>query len=162
MRPFKSNGHGICFIACSDDLPPNPLGRIVSRALAKRPEDRFSDGGEMRAAIVELRRPRASARLTELAFSQEEKFPEYVDAILPLITRIIGDEVNLPSLRRAKDNIVDLFPEKTLGLLSEVLPDNVRRWPFGIDDILTRIGDADSSLLVDSRLIELKRKWNAR
>lgn len=105
---------------------------------------------------------RVSARLCDLAFSQEERFPDYVDAILPLVTRIVGDDVNLPILRRAKDNIVDLFPENALAILSEVLPDNVRRWPYGIDSILSRISSSDPALLLDSRLIELNRKWNSR
>jgi hypothetical protein len=106
--------------------------------------------------------PRVSARLCELAFAMEDEFPAYVDAILPLVTKVVGDEVTLPILRHSRNTIIERFPAKALALLNEVLPDNVRRWPYGIDDVLTRIGNSDSTLLLDFRLIELNRKWAAR
>ena len=68
----------------------------------------------------------------------------------------------IPSLRKSKDNIVDLYPNETLALLNAVLADEVTAWPYGIEETLDRIGEADSSLRSDERLIELKRKWNSR
>jgi hypothetical protein len=103
-----------------------------------------------------------SARLCHLAFSSEEIFPKVVDLILPLITSIGQRHIFLPSLADAQRNIVERFPEKTLALLSAALPDTVSTWPYGIDQTLDRIGVVSPSLLNDSRLTELKRKWNAR
>jgi hypothetical protein len=68
----------------------------------------------------------------------------------------------LHNLCISKDNIVDLYPQQTLALLYAVLPDNVVVWPYGIEAILQRIGEADESLKLDERLLELNRKWNSR
>ena len=101
--------------------------------------------------------PRVSAKLTELAFAQGDRFPSYVDYILPLIVPIDQDYINLPLLRREEGNLVEKYPERTLALLHAVLTDNARQWPYGISEVLDRIGKADSRLLTDGRLIKLNR-----
>lgn len=106
--------------------------------------------------------PTISGRLCELVFSNEERFPELSEIVLPLLTKIDGGHLMLPNLRRSKDNIVDLYPHQTLALLYAVLPDNVSTWPYGIEDTIMRIGEADSTLNTDERFLELKRKWDSR
>jgi len=106
--------------------------------------------------------PKISARLCGLAFSNVERFQEIAEIVLPLLTTIDRDDLMLPNLREAKDNIVDLYPQHTLALLHAVLSDNVAAWPYNIEETLQRISEADSSLNSDERLLELKRKWNAR
>jgi hypothetical protein len=108
------------------------------------------------------RTSRVSSRLCGLAFSQHERFPQYVDAILPLVTKIEQDYVNLHIAGRSETKWIEQFPEKTLTLLSAVLPDDPRRWPYGINDILNRVEGLDAALKKDPRLIELMRIWNAR
>lgn len=103
-----------------------------------------------------------SARLCDIAFSDEQRFPEFTAAVLPLLTKTDGDHLTLPNLRRSEGNIVDTYPRETLLLLHAVLPDNVAVWPYGIDATIARIGKADSSLNSDEKLIELKRKWDSR
>ncbi len=103
-----------------------------------------------------------SARLCDIAFSDEERFPELAAAVLPLLTKVDRDHLRLPNLRRSLDNIVDLHPRETLALLHAVLPDNVSAWPYGIDAMIDRIGKADDTLNSDERLIELKRIWDSR
>ena len=103
-----------------------------------------------------------SARLCDIAFSDETRFTELAAIILPLLTKIDRDHLMLPNLRKSKDNIVDLHPKETLMLLHAVLPDNAKAWPYGIDATINRIGEADNSLLTDDRLIELKRIWDSR
>lgn len=103
-----------------------------------------------------------SVKLCDIAFADEERFPELAAAVLPLLTKSDGARLMLPNLHRFHDNIVDLYPRETLALLHAVLPDDVSAWPYGIDGTITRIGAADSLLNSDERLIELKRKWNAR
>jgi hypothetical protein len=100
--------------------------------------------------------------LCDLAFSNVERFPEIAEIVLPLLTTIDRDHLMLPNLRKSKDNIVDLYPQQTLALLHAVLPDNVTAWPYGIEATLKRIGEADESLRLDERLLELNRKWNSR
>jgi hypothetical protein len=107
---------------------------------------------------IAAKTPRVSAKLTELAFSQGvDRFPQYVDYVLPLVVPIDQDYINLPIHRQAKYDLVEKFPERTLALLDAVLTDNARQWPYGISEFLDRIGKADSRLLTDSRLIRLNR-----
>jgi SIR2-like domain len=103
-----------------------------------------------------------SARLCDLAFSSKERFPKIVEVVLPLLTKIDRDHVNLPNLRRSKHSIVDSYPKEVLALLNAVLPDNAAAWPPGIEETIKRIGKADDRLNTDDRLISLKRRWDAR
>jgi hypothetical protein len=104
-----------------------------------------------------------SARLAELAFSHDEDFPDYVDAVLPLVIPINRDHMRLPTLQRSPErSVIEKFPGKTLELLAAILPDDARKWPYGMDDVLRRIGLADPALLNDVRLAELNRIWSAR
>lgn len=109
-----------------------------------------------------VKTPKMSARLCDLAFSNVKRFPEIAEIVLPLLTSIDRDHLMLPNLRKTQDNIVDLYPEKTLALLHAVLPDNVAAWPYGIEATLNRIGEANESLKSDERLLELNRKWSSR
>lgn len=111
---------------------------------------------------ISAKSPTISARLCDLAFSNAKQFLKLADIVMPLLTKIDQDQLRLPNLRRSKDSIVDLYPEKALALLDAVLPDNARSWPYGIDGTLRRIGEVDRSLENDERMIALKRKWNAR
>jgi len=107
---------------------------------------------------IAAKTPQVSAKLAELAFSQEgDRFPQYVDCVLPLVMPIDQDYINLPIRGHDKDNLVEKYPERTLALLDAVLTDNGRQWPYGISELLDRIGKADSRLLTDSRLIRLNR-----
>jgi SIR2-like domain len=101
--------------------------------------------------------PGVSARLAELAFSHKEDFPDYVDAVLPLVIPINRDHMRFPEHR-----VIEKFPDKTLQLMTAIVPDDARKWPYGVDDVLRRIGLAGQSLLSDERLVNLNRIWNAR
>lgn len=109
-----------------------------------------------------VKSPAISARLFDLAFSNEERFSELAEVILPLLTRIELDHLMPSNLRRPNANIVERYPRMTLALLHAVLPDRVSAWPYGIEETLIGIGEADSTLRTDERLLELNRKWNAR
>lgn len=98
--------------------------------------------------------------LCELLLSNNEAFPELVDAVLPLMTRIsqgshlfYHDETNA---------IINNYPKRFLKVLHTVLPENVSEWPYGIGEKLETIAEADNSLRSDPRLVELNRKWAAR
>ena len=68
----------------------------------------------------------------------------------------------LPILQESKDEIPDLYPRQALALLYAVLPDNVSAWPYGIQDWLRHIAEADSTLKTDERFLELQLKWDSR
>lgn len=103
-----------------------------------------------------------SARLCDIAFSDAEHFAELSAIILPLLTRVDSDRLSLPELRRSGDGIVDKHPRETLALLHAVLPENVSAWPYGMDETLARLAEADATLRHDERLIELRRRWDSR
>ncbi|OWY03554.1 hypothetical protein B6V75_08975 [Thioclava sp. F1Mire-8] len=108
------------------------------------------------------RTPQNSARLIELAFSDEDSFMAISEAILPLISKIERDQIVLPSIRRGEGNIVDKHPERVLEILYLALPENANSWPYEIDATLGHIATAAPSLRSDRRWIELMRRWNAR
>ena len=87
------------------------------------------------------------------------------EAILPHLIKIDRDHRLPLDFRQSNNkirNIVDRYPEHTLSVLWKVLPDDVDAWPYEMDATLDRIGSAKPALKKDKRLIELKRKWNAR
>lgn len=108
------------------------------------------------------RTPHNSARLIELAFSDEESFIAISDAILPLISKIERDHIMLPSIRRGEGNVVDQHPKRVLEILYLALPENANSWPYEIDATIRRIAVADPSLRTDPRWAELNRRWNSR
>jgi hypothetical protein len=103
-----------------------------------------------------------SARLFDFAFANAERFTVVAPLILPLLVPIEQDYLSFPHLHRSHEPIPKLYPELTLQLLYAVLPENVGAWPYGIDTILREIGQANSSLRGDAKLLELNRKWNSR
>lgn len=109
-----------------------------------------------------VRTARTSTSLFELAFSNADTFQEIAELILPLLITVNSEYLMLPELRKSKDNIVDIYPDQTLDLLYAILPENVTTWPHDIVDVLQRIGDAGAYLGSDEKLLELKRRWNAR
>lgn len=108
------------------------------------------------------RTPKNSARLIELAFSNEETFMAISEAVLPLLSPIERDHIMLPAIRRGEGNIVYRHPERVLEILYLALPENANSWPYEIDATLARIGEAEPSLKQDVRLVELLRRWNNR
>jgi hypothetical protein len=98
-----------------------------------------------------------SSRLLDMAFLSPAGFPELVKAILPLLTTINYSYTNIDFPDWTKS-----YPQQTLDLLDIVLSDEIRSWPYNVEEIFQRISDADESLHSDERLLELKRKWNAR
>jgi hypothetical protein len=110
---------------------------------------------------IRAKSPTTSARLCELALSNPARFPAIVEAALPLLTTTDGEHLLLQDLS-GKDRIVERYPEHALALLYAVLPAEIGTWPFGIAEALDRIASADTALEKDPRLMELRRRWNAR
>jgi hypothetical protein len=108
---------------------------------------------------ISAKSSRITAALCSLALSNMSKFPERVDLILPLVTTL---DHQYAGLHQLEDEIVDQHAKKVLGLLFAVLPETAPTWPYGSGELLERIGIATPSLLKDPRLVELKRRWNAR
>lgn len=109
-----------------------------------------------------IRTSTISTRLCDLAFESEDRFVEVAEAVLPLISKIESNNIFFPHLRKNKDTIVERYPLEVLALLSAALPDNAFSWPYGVDEVLERLSDADEGILQDERYLELMRIWNSR
>ncbi len=108
------------------------------------------------------RTPQNSEGLIELAFSNEDRFMEISETILPLIGPIERDRKVLPALSRDGGNVVDAHPERVLEILYVALPEDANKWPYEVDSTLLRIATAKSELRADPRWVELMRRWNSR
>ena len=106
--------------------------------------------------------PQNSARLIELAFSNEDSFMEISEAILPLIGPIERDHIILPELWREESKILDAHPERVLEILYVALAEDANKWPYDIDATLLRISEVKSELRTDPKWVELMRRWNSR
>ena len=100
--------------------------------------------------------PAVSASLCDLAFSNEELFPELVKIILPRLSKI---DSHAWGWYKAKD-CVKKHPRQALALLYAVLPDNVSGWRIG--DIFASISEDNPTLKTDEKFLELKRRWDSR
>ena len=109
-----------------------------------------------------VRTPKNSARLIELAFSNEDRFMEMSEAILPLIGPIERDPGIHLSLRLNGCNVVDAHPERVLEILYVALSEDANKWPYEIDKTLLRIAKVKSELRSDPKWVELMRRWNSR
>jgi hypothetical protein len=107
-----------------------------------------------------VKTPTMTAKLCNLAFSASALFPNVVDAILPLVTKI--NETTRHELLRLEEETISQNAEKTLALLSAILPENATAWPYGIESALEAIELTEPVLSNDPRFVELKRRWNSR
>ena len=103
-----------------------------------------------------------SARLVELAFSNDDRFIEISELILPLIGPIERDDIILPSLRRGEENVINAHPERVLDILYIALPDDANKWPYEIDAAIKRIAEVKPELRTNPKWVELMRRWNSR
>ena len=149
-------------ISASDDFRGHVLWHLEN-ITEKQPPDNWSE--QLSAFLTQVwprqksvKTPLMTAKLCNLALAATAVFPDVIDAILPLVTKL--DEHARHGLILLNETVRD--PEKTLALLFAVLPENASIWPYGIDRFLEEIPTQRPLLLNDPRLIELKRRWNSR
>jgi len=108
-----------------------------------------------------IKSPKISSNMCDIAFADEERFPEIVSSILPHLI-IVDKSYWLPyhKILSKEKCVIDKHPKYALTIFWTILPDKARDWPYGINEILKRIEQADATLRDDDRLIELKRRWN--
>lgn len=103
-----------------------------------------------------------SNQLFDLAFSDQDFFPELAEAILPLLTEISDQYYLLQILQAPYVDIVTSYPFETLSLICAVLPENTANWPYSIGELLELTANAGDTVRSDARFIKLKRKWDSR
>ncbi len=110
-----------------------------------------------------LKNSKMTARLCDVLLSHRDSFAALMDVIPQHLTtldrqaeshiRLWGSEVR---------DVVKAYPEQFLRVLCAVLPENVQSWPYGTGEAIETIVESDSSLATDSRVVDLRRKWNAK
>ncbi|MDP2376047.1 SIR2 family protein [Reyranella sp.] len=169
-REISNDEMRTLLLRVDDDFRSRVLWLIERWAGTKETEARLNKWPDLLVELLEDVWPRqisakssvVSTQLCNLALSSGDRFPQVVDIVLPLLTKIERDHISLPNLRKSTDSVVERFPERTLALLDAVLPENANSWPYGIDKTFERLEQSDSNLTNDERLISLKRRWNAR
>jgi hypothetical protein len=78
------------------------------------------------------------------------------------VSKVSDQHLVLPNLQEDESVIISTYPKQTLSLLAAILPDQVSKWPYGIEEILRRLQEAESSLIRNEQLIDLKRKLAKR
>lgn len=106
--------------------------------------------------------PRATMRLCNIAFGSGDRFLELVEIILPLVSVINDDRTFLYELRDEENEIVRTHPRRALDLIFAVVPEDAELWPYGLDETLDALCEADDGLWTDPKMIELRRRWNSR
>jgi len=109
-----------------------------------------------------VKTPEMTARIVMILVANPAGFGKLIDLVSPLLTTI-RDATSLHiDFRDEVKRVIEEHPKRFLYLLHIVLPNDVRYWPYGINDALSIIAEADQSLLSDSRFRELRRRWDAR
>jgi hypothetical protein len=99
-----------------------------------------------------------SAALCDLAFSSHKLFPRIAAIVTDLVSKMSDQHLVLANLQEEDSTIISTYPKEALSLLAAILPDQVSKWPYGIEKTLRRLEEADSSLIRNEQLIELKQK----
>ncbi len=107
-----------------------------------------------------VRTSKVSARLCEIALSQEENFPEVAAEVVKLVTRIEDEHFSIPELRTPDETQAHRHPKDTLDLLYAILPTNTSMWPYGALGVIKVIEEVAPDLLRHPKLIELKSRMN--
>jgi len=103
-----------------------------------------------------IRTSKTSARLCDIALSQEKNFPVVSGLVIDLISKVGDEYVHLPEMRKSGEGLASKYPRELLALLHAMLPERPEKWPYGTREALKSIELAAPELLNDPRLIELK------
>lgn len=111
---------------------------------------------------ISVKSPATTIRLCELIFSHKDVFEKTAHLVLPHLVKLNSRNMASLFMRDEKDEIIKSNPEMVLTIVFKILPDEVRGWPYQIDEVFGSIEEADQNLKYDERMIEIRRKWNSR
>jgi len=112
---------------------------------------------------TKIRTPAISDQLCHLIFSHPEHFMDNAfEQIIPLLTTISRDRFMMYPLKNKTKIFFDLYSTQTLKILCAVLPSDAASWPFGMDEILDKLAEADESIKNNEDYIRLRRIWDSR
>ena len=107
--------------------------------------------------------PAVSESMLELAASviNEVDFPEFVDAVTPLMTPVPPDALGLFTLGDKEADGVTQYPLAALQLAFAALPFDASTWPYGADRIVEQLSRLPQTAQ-DPRMLQLRRRLAAR
>lgn len=108
-----------------------------------------------------MRTPRTSARLVNLALGMQDRFPEIVDLILPLIGPIDGSTIDIDIFTSPEKGVAIRHPRQFLDLMWKCLPEDPRLWPYAMRRTLDTLSTQEE-VRGDQRLLELIRREESR
>lgn len=108
-----------------------------------------------------VKSPQMSSQLVHLILSSPHVFAGLAEVVLPLLTKIERGH-GLYMSDKKQTEIVNDDPGLLLRVLHVVLSEDVFDWPYGVAELLEKIGEVDDELVADPQLRELQRRWNAR
>ncbi|MBN4046653.1 hypothetical protein JYU02_01495 [bacterium AH-315-P15] len=101
------------------------------------------------------RTPSISAHLADLAIGLEDRFPEVVAAILPLLGRADPHSFAAYRLQKEDSNIVGKYPTEALDLLFAILPEDASIWPHGAHSLVRDLLKSQPTLKDNPKLFQL-------
>jgi hypothetical protein len=108
-----------------------------------------------------VRTARTTDRLVGLALSAQKDFPRMVAAVTPHLGRLSADASTLYALLADETSLAIAHPEEVLSLLYAALDTAARAWPYGAEQVVTRLAQ-QAEISLDPRLLELRRRLVAR
>ncbi len=108
------------------------------------------------------RTPAVASRLINIVFDDEDHFAAMAEAVRPLLARTDARTTHLSLLGAKNERIIAAHPEIVLDLLSGILSDDAANWPYGIANVLEKIGEARAGLSDDPRFRRLQALWDKR
>jgi hypothetical protein len=103
-----------------------------------------------------------SARLCEIALRDSDSLKLFAPVIIPLLVPSSTEHMHLFGLSKSESTVVSDHPKLVLDVLHPAMPVNTRAWPYNMGQILQDMVDADGSMRLDPRWLELNRRWEQR
>lgn len=105
---------------------------------------------------LSVKTPNTIVALLELAFRNVDLFPKIAGPILELVTK---QNKELTSIHLdSESEVFEKYPEKTLGILHKVLPDNTSFWPYHTKEVLNEMCKKNKRLSNDPKMKDLQNK----
>ena len=109
---------------------------------------------------ITARTSSVSSRLFDFLTSNEVFLLQLYELVLPLLVPVEDERLSVYFLE--ENTIVDKHPMKVLYLVNAILPKDVKNWPYGAFDLLSRLKKATESIGKDAIYLRLMKKYESR
>jgi hypothetical protein len=118
--------------------------------------------GEIWPKQLQARSGIVSARLCEIVLRDSDSLKLLGPVVIPLLVPSGTEYMHLFGLSKSESTLVSDYPKLVLDVLYPAMPVNTRAWPYNMGQILQDMVDADGSMRLDPRWLELNRRWEQR